>query len=89
MVIIYIAASKVAENIIKLFSDSRVMPAQWKFDVPMHIVQQQLPIVANAKNFADGIHYNLMRYQIDLPEDIVVAYSEDKMNYYNGKVYNA
>jgi len=82
----FISSNKIAFKIIDLFSDSRVMPSQWKFDIPMHIVQAQLPIVANAKNFADGIEYNLAKYYIDIPDDMIVAYREDKMNYYGRKV---
>jgi DNA-binding LacI/PurR family transcriptional regulator len=54
----------------------------------MYIVQQDLPVVANAKNLADGIEYALQRHGIDLPEDIVIAYSDDKQTMVGGKLRN-
>lgn len=82
----FLPSNKIALKLIELFSDSRVLPAQWKFDIPMHLVQQQKQIVANVKNFADGVEYNLSKYNVDVNEEYIVAYKEDKMNYVNGKV---
>ena len=79
---------KVAQKIIELMSDNRIHLSEWKYDIPMYIVQQDLPVVANAKNLADGIEYALDRYAIDLPEDIVIAYSEDKQTMVGGKLRN-
>jgi hypothetical protein len=79
---------KVAQKIIELMSDNRIHLSDWKYDIPMYIAQQDLPILANAKNLADGIDYAMERYGIDLPEDIVVAYSGDKQIMVGGKVRN-
>jgi hypothetical protein len=79
---------KVAQKIIELMSDNRIHLSDWKYDIPMYIAQQDLPILANAKNLADGIDYAMERYGIDLPEDIVVAYSGDKQTMVGGKVRN-
>jgi hypothetical protein len=79
---------KVAQKIIELMSDNRIHLSEWKYDIPMYIVQQDLPVVANAKNLADGIEYALDRYSIDLPEDIVIAYSDDKQTMVGGKLRN-
>ena len=79
---------KVAQKIIELLSDNRIHLSEWKYDIPMYIVQQDLPVVANAKNLADGIDYALDRYGIDLPEDIVIAYSQDKQTMVGGKLRN-
>lgn len=79
---------KVAQKIIELLSDNRIHLSEWKYDIPMYIVQQDLPVVANAKNLADGIEYALDRYGIDLPEDIVIAYSQDKQTMVGGKLRN-
>ena len=79
---------KVAQKIIELMSDNRIHLSEWKYDIPMYIVQQDLPVVANAKNLADGIEYALDRYAIDLPEDIVIAYSGEKQTMVGGKLRN-
>lgn len=77
---------KVAQKIIELMSDNRIHLSDWKYDIPMYIAQQDLPILANAKNLADGINYAMERYGIDLPEDMVVAYSGDKQTIVGGKL---
>ena len=79
---------KIAEKLVDLLSDSRIHMSDWKFDIPNHLVQQDLPALANAKNLADGINYALDRHGIDLPEDIVIAYPEDKQVIVNGEVRN-
>lgn len=79
---------KVAQKIIELMSDNRIHLSDWKYDIPMYIAQQDLPILANAKNLADGIDYAMERYGIDLPEDVVIAYSGDKQTMVGGKVRN-
>lgn len=84
---IFIPANKLALKVIELLADSRILPAQWKYDIPMHLVQQNKQIIANAKNLADGIQYNLDKYGIEVPEEYVVAYREDKVTeMVNGKV---
>lgn len=79
---------QVVSKLIDLMSDSRIKLSDWKYDIPTELVQQDLPILANAKNLADGINYALDRHGIDLPEDIVIAYAEDEQVIVNGKVRN-
>lgn len=85
----FLPSNKIALKLIELFSDSRILPSQWKFDIPSHMVQQQKQIVANIKNFADGVEYNLSKYNIDVEAEYIVAHRDDKMNYVNGKVDNS
>ncbi len=66
-------------------ADSRILPAQWKFDIPMHLVTGSMPVLISAKNLADGIEYNIARYGIDIPPEFLVAYPEDPMIVYQGK----
>ena len=77
---------KIIQKLVELMSDNRVHLSDWKFDIPNELVQQDLPILANAKNLADGINYALDRHGIDLPEDVVIAYPEDTQVMVNGKV---
>jgi|688.fasta_scaffold768420_2 hypothetical protein len=60
---------KIAQKIIKIFSDSRVLQNDWKFWIPRYIAQEQFPIIRVAKNFADGINYNLELYERDVPSE--------------------
>jgi len=76
----------VTDKLIDLLSDSRILMSDWKYDIPTQIVQQDLPILANAKNLADGINYAIERYGLDLPEDVVIAFAEDEQVIVNGKV---
>lgn len=66
-----------ADKFIKLFLDNRILATQWKYWIPLHIVQQPLPIIINAKNFADGIQHNIELYGVDIPDD---ALAYDTMN---------
>jgi hypothetical protein len=68
-----------AEKFITLFAENRITPAQWKYIIPMYLTQQALPIVINAKNFADGIQHNIELYDVRIPDDKLAydMYSED------------
>lgn len=77
----WINSRSYADKFIKLFADNTVLPSEWKFAIPLFIVQHPLPVVINAKNFADGIQYNIEKYGIDIPSDKLAfdPYSEDYM----------
>ena len=49
------------------------MPEDWRYHIPMLIVQHYLPVTLNAKLLADGIDYNIELYGIELPEDKLIA----------------
>lgn len=78
----FISGEKIAKAIIKLLADSRISTNQWKFDIPDHLTNEHMGIVANAKNLADGINYQLDRKGLDIPEDLMVA-SRDRQEYIN------
>ena len=58
-----------AAKLEKVFSDNTVLPSEWKYAIPLHIVQMPLPLVINAKNFADGMQHNIELYGIDIPSE--------------------
>lgn len=78
----FISGEKIAKAIIKLLADSRISTTQWKFDISDHLTNEHMGIVANAKNLADGINYQLDRKGLDIPEDLMVA-SRDRQEYIN------
>jgi len=82
----YISADKISRKIIELFSNNQVTQNQWKFDIPDNITDENLAIVATAKNFADGLQYSLDRRGIDIPEELVIASSEyqERITNHNG-----
>lgn len=75
----WINGQSFADKFIKLFADNKVLPSEWKYAIPLFIVQQPLPLVINAKNFADGIQHNIDLYGIDIPADKLAfdPYSDD------------
>lgn len=88
MRIIFIKGSRIAETIIKLMADNRITTNQWKFHIPDHITNQNLAILTQAKNLADGINYQLERKGIDIPIENMVASNEwQEMVDNNGKVF--
>lgn len=83
---IFIPANKIAFKLIDLMADSRVLPSQWKFDIPKMLVYQNMTVLSNLKNFADGVEFNLSQYNIDIPAEFIVADPSDKMYITNGEV---
>lgn len=79
----FISAEKIARAIIKLLADSRISSNQWKFDIPDHITNEHMGLVANAKNLADGINYQLDRKGLDIPEDLMIASRDSNTEYIN------
>lgn len=66
--------SKVSSKIVDILADNRLLPADWKFVVPILIVQQPRPIVANARNLADGIIEAIQKYNIYIPDYKYASY---------------
>lgn len=79
----FISAEKIARAIIKLLADSRISSNQWKFDISDHITNEHMGLVANAKNLADGINYQLDRKGLDIPEDLMIASRDSNIEYIN------
>ena len=69
----FISSNKVAQKIIDLFANNHITQNQWKFDIPDNITDENMTIIATAKNFADGINYSLDRRGIDIPEKLIVS----------------
>jgi hypothetical protein len=82
----YISAEKIAKKFIELFANNQITQNQWKFDIADHITDENMAIVATAKNFADGLQYSLDRRGIDVPEEYVVASREyqERITNHNG-----
>lgn len=75
----WINAKSIAYKLIDMFADNRVMPSEWKYQIPLFIVQQPQQVVWNARNLADGIDHNMELYDVDMPADKVAfdPYSKD------------
>ena len=71
---------QISERFVKILSDNRVLPSEWKYAIPLFIVQNPITVVINAKNFADGIQHNIEKYGIQIPSD-KLAYDEYSIDY--------
>lgn len=71
---------QISERFVKILSDNRVLPSEWKYAIPLFIVQNPITVVINAKNFADGIQHNIEKYAIEIPSD-KLAYDEYSIDY--------
>jgi hypothetical protein len=69
-------ASSISNQITKLLADNRISMTSWKFHIPNHITNENIGLVAQAKNLADGINYHIERKGIDIPESMLVSSSE-------------
>jgi len=65
---------RAAHKIIDILADNRILPADWKFVLPIYIVQQPRPIVANAMNLSHGILEGIIKYGIEIPDYKYAAY---------------
>ena len=77
----WINANKISDAIVKILSDKRVTPSEWKYAIPMFLVQQPITVVLNAKNLADGINEAIEKYHPDLPVD-KLAFDEQSTDYF-------
>ena len=69
---------RAAHKIVDILSDNRILPADWKWLIPIFIVQQPRPIVANARNLADGILEAIQKYDIHIPAYTYATYEGSK-----------
>lgn len=72
----FISSNKISKKLIELFANNNITQNQWKFDIPDDITDENMAILATAKNFADGLNYSLDRRGIDIPEKLMVASRE-------------
>jgi len=70
--------TRIAYKIIDILADNRILPADWKWFIPMIIVQQPLPVVMNAKNMADGILENIDKYNVQIDPYKIATYEGSK-----------
>ena len=75
----WINAKSIAYKLIDIFADNRVMPSEWKYQIPLFIINKPLPIIYNAKNMADGINHYIELNDIRVPPDKLAydPYSKD------------
>jgi len=76
-------STQAARKIITALADNRILPADWRFFIPIFIVQQPLPIVLNARDLAEGIDIAIEKYDIQLPEWQRATYEGSKATRYS------
>lgn len=80
-----ISSNKISRKLVDLFANSQVTQNQWKFDITEDILDEHIGIIATAKNFADGINYQIDRHGIEIPADLIVASREYNEHIVHGK----
>jgi len=80
----FISSDKIARKIIDLLANMNISSGQWKYQIPDRITEEHMGVIANAKNLADGINYSIERIGIEIPEDLMI-YSSDQKVYINNE----
>ena len=70
----------VADKIVALLADSRISQAEWRLWIPRKITDHNKMIIANAKNFADGINEVIENEQIGISKELLFDYQTGKQN---------
>ena len=70
----------VADKIVALLADARISQAQWRLWIPRRITEHNKMIIANAKNFADGINEVIADEQIGLSKELIFDYQTGHNN---------
>ena len=70
----------VADKIVALLADGRISQAQWRLWIPRRITEHNQMIVANAKNFADGINEVIENEEIGISKELLFDYQTGKEN---------
>lgn len=78
---------KIAEKIADMMSDNRLTISDWKYVIPMYLLQEPDNVMIVSKNLADGINYQMDRHGLDIPAEFVVSYKDDPLKYIQGKEY--
>lgn len=52
----WIDSRSYADKLVKLLADNRVLPSEWKYHIPILVVQQPITVVINARHLAEGIN---------------------------------
>ena len=64
----------VVDKIVALLADGRISQAQWRLWIPRRITEHNKMIIANAKNFADGINEVIADEQIGISKELLFDY---------------
>ena len=70
----------VADKIVALLADGRISQAQWRLWIPRRITENNKMVIANAKNFADGINEIIADEQITLSKELIFDYQTGHEN---------
>jgi len=83
----WINTRQYADKMITLFADNRVMQTDWNYMIPHHIIQQPLPLIANAKLFADGLNTLIVEKNIIIPKPTIPIdlYGKNHTSEHHGK----
>jgi hypothetical protein len=64
---------KTADKLVKLFADGRILPYQWKFQIPEYLVMDSFNVLRNVKNFADGVNFYSELHNRVIPSEKLVG----------------
>jgi t-SNARE complex subunit (syntaxin) len=70
----------VTDKIVALLADGRISQAQWRLWIPRRITEHNQMIIANAKNFADGINEVIENEQIGISKELIFDYQTGQYN---------
>lgn len=70
----------VADKLAALFADGRISQADWRIWIPRQITYNNKMIIANAKNFADGINGLIANEQIEISKELLFDYQTGHEN---------
>ena len=70
----------VADKIVALLADGRISQSQWRLWIPRRITEHNKMIIANAKNFADGINEVIADEEIGISKELLFDYQTGHNN---------
>ena len=70
----------VADKIVALLADGRISQSEWRLWIPRQILGKNKMIIANAKNFADGINEVIENEQIGISKELIFDYQTGEYN---------
>jgi hypothetical protein len=70
----------VTDKIVALFADGRISQAQWRLWIPRRVTEHNQMIIANAKNFADGMNEIIADEEIEISKELIFDYQTGHNN---------
>jgi len=70
----------VTDKIVALFADGRISQAQWRLWIPRRVTEHNQMIIANAKNFADGMNEIIADEEIEISKELIFDYQTGNKN---------